>query len=326
VDVFLTETAAQRFGDRLEGVTLLRMQDDGTLRRDGETVEREDAEPEVAWASADLFDEGAPLRPFFGFLVRRAESIRWLQSAAAGVDAPVFADLVRQGVRLTTSHVTDVPIAEYVLRAVLEHFQQAGDWRANQAERGWRRHDFREVAGTTWLVVGLGAIGTAVAVRAGAFGATVVGVRRTPQGEEPVAEVVTPDRLLATVPRADVVVLAAPATKDTTRLVDADFLRAMKPGSVLVNIARGALVDEAALLAALDTGTPDAAILDVTDTEPLPEDSPLWTHPRVTITPHNAAGGTGRIGRGADLFADNLARYRAGQPLRHEVTASDLPQ
>jgi phosphoglycerate dehydrogenase-like enzyme len=325
VDVLVTETAARRFADRLDdGVTLLRMQADGTVLRDGEPVEWDDAAPEVAWASADLFDEGAPLRPFFGFLVRRAEAIRWLQSSAAGVDAPVFADLVGAGVRLTTSHVTDIPIAEYVLRAVLEHFQQAHQWRANQEQRGWERHDFREVAGSTWLVVGLGAIGTAVATRAAAFGATVLGVRRRPDGDEPVAEVLTPDALLDAVPRADVVVLSAPATADTTHLVDAAFLERMKEGSVLVNIARGALVDEAALLAALDAGRPGAALLDVTATEPLPGDSPLWAHPRVTLTPHNAAGGTGRLGRAADLFADNLRRYRAGEALRHEVDPSDL--
>jgi phosphoglycerate dehydrogenase-like enzyme len=319
VDVLVTETAARRYGDRLDGVTLVRMQADGTLHRDGSTVEWDDADPDVAWASADLFDDGAPLRPFFGLLVKKAATIRWLQSSAAGVDAPVFADLVRQGMRLTTSHVTDIPIAEYVLRAVLEHFQQAGEWRANEQERGWRRHDFREVAGTTWLVVGLGAIGSAVATRATAFGATVVGVRRTPT-----EGTITPDRLLDALPGADVVVLSAPATGDTTHLVDDRFLDAMKAGSVLVNIARGALVDEGALLRALDRGTPEHAILDVTSTEPLPSDSPLWAHSRTTITPHNAAGGTGRLARGADLFADNLRRYRAGEPLRHEVKASDL--
>lgn len=324
MDVLLTETAAARFGDRLEDVSLLRMQADGTLLRDGEPVAWDDAAPEVVWASADLFDDGAPLRPFFGFLVQRAEAVRWLQSPAAGVDAPIFADLLAKGVRLTTSHVTDVPIAEYVVRAVLDHLQGAGQWRAAQAETQWARHDFREVQGTTWLVVGLGAIGSAVAVRARAFGASVLGVRRTPRGDEPVDEVLTPDRLQEALPRADVVVLSAPATSATTKLVDDAFLAAMRPGSLLVNIARGALVDEGALVAALDRGTPEHAVLDVTATEPLPDDSPLWTHPRVTLTPHNAAGGTGRYARGADLFADNLARYRAGEPLRHEVEASDL--
>lgn len=325
MDVLLPERAARRVADRpeLDGLTLVRMQDDGTLLRDGGPLEWDGATPEVAWASVDLFDPGAPLRPFFGLVVRRADSLRWLQSAAAGLDAPVWQQLLDRGVRITTSHVTDIPIAEYVLRAVLDRFQRAGEWRANQADRAWRSHDFREVAGTTWLVVGLGAIGAAVATRAQAFGATVVGVRRTPRGDEPVDEVVTPDRLLDAVPRADVVVLSAPATSDTEHLVGDRFLAAMRPGSLLVNIARGALVDEDALLAALDRGTPEHAVLDVTATEPLPEDSPLWAHPRVTITPHNSAGGTGRRQRGVDLFLANLAAYRAGEPLRHEVQLAD---
>jgi phosphoglycerate dehydrogenase-like enzyme len=280
---------------------------------------------EVAWPTADLFEPEAPLRPFFAFLLQ-STTLRWIQSPAAGVDAPVFAELVKRGIRLTTSHVTDIPISEYVLRSVLDHFQRPREWAASSAERAWRRHDFREVHGTTWLVVGLGSIGGATAVRARAVGATVIGVRRSPTGDEPVDRMVTPAEVPGLLGEADVVVLAAPSTPDTRHLVDDAFLAAMKPGSLLVNIARGALVDEEALVRALDAGTTiEAAVLDVTATEPLPPDSKLWDHPRITITPHDAAGGTGRFARAADLFLDNLERYRAGEPLRHEVTAADLP-
>jgi phosphoglycerate dehydrogenase-like enzyme len=125
--------------------------------------------------------------------------------------------------------------------------------------------------------------------------------------------------LLDELPRCDVVVLAAPATPETTAFVDDQFLAAMAPHSVLVNVARGALVDEAALLTALDRGRPAAAILDVFATEPLPADSPFWEHPRVVLTPHSSAGGLARHGRVADLFVENLERYRNGQPLLHEV-------
>src|SRR5262249_32269490 len=120
-------------------------------------------------------------------------------------------------------------------------------------------------------------------------------------------------------PGCEVVVLAAPATPETTGMVDETFLAAMAPGSVLVNVARGALVDEPALLAALDRGRPEAAILDVFATEPLPADSPFWGHPKIVLTPHSSAGGLARHGRVVDLFLQNLARYREGRQLVHEV-------
>lgn len=321
--ILLTSTSFDRSGDRLppDAVPVV-MGRDGTL---SEGLTWEDAAAEVAWPTADLFDPGAPLRPFFGFL-RQSQTLQWVQSPAAGVDAPVFAELVRKGVRLTTSHVTDIPISEYVLRAVLDHYQRPQEWAASSADREWRRHEFREVHGTTWLVYGLGSIGAATAVRAQAFGASVIGVRRSPTGTEPVDRMVAPADVASVLPSVDVVVLAAPATAETRHLVNADFLAAMKPGSLLVNIARGALVDEAALIAALDRGTSlEAAVLDVTETEPLPGDSPLWDHPAITITPHDAAGGAGRLARGADLFFENLRRYRAGEPLLHQVRVEDLP-
>jgi len=147
----------------------------------------------------------------------------------------------------------------------------------------------------------------------------VIGIRRTPDGTEPVDEMVGPDELLAQLPRADVVVLTLPASDTTHHLVDDVFLAAMQPDAVLVNVARGAIVDEAALVRALDAGRPDFAVLDVVETEPLPTESPLWDHPKVVVTPHSSSGGHGRFARGADLFAENLRRFRAGEPLRHEV-------
>lgn len=327
VRILLTERSAADFADRILAVapdaTLVRMRSDGTLEEGGRPVDRDSAAVEVAWPTSDLFD-GGPIRPFFGFMVH-SDTLRWVQSPAAGFDAPVFADLVRKGVRLTNAHIAGVAISEYVLRAVLDHYQRAEQWRVAQGDREWRRHEFREIHGTTWLVVGFGSIGEAVGVRAGAFGARVIGVRRTPTGRETADLVVTPDALDAHLPDADVVVLAAPGGPNTDGLVDADFLGRMKPRSVLVNIARGSLVDERALIAALDRGVPEAALLDVTATEPLPTDAPLWRHPRVTLTPHNSAAGDGRFERLADLFCENLARYRDGRPLLNEVTEADLP-
>jgi phosphoglycerate dehydrogenase-like enzyme len=151
-----------------------------------------------------------------------------------------------------------------------------------------------------------------------AFDARVIGVRRNPSGDEPVDHMITPAEMLAVLPEADVVVLAAPATDETQHLVDARFLGAMRERALLVNVARGALVDERALIAALDSGRPAHAVLDVTEVEPLPPASPLWSHPNVTVTPHTSGGGTGRYRRAADVFAANLRRYTSGGQLRDE--------
>ncbi len=318
----LTRTAHDSFAARLDrpGVEWLVMEADGSLTGpDGSAVPWPEARPEVAWATSDLFRPGAPVAAFFRFVVD-STTLRWFQSPAAGYDSEPFRLMAANGVRVSNAHVNSLPIAEFVLRAVLDEFQGAAEWRRQATALEWRIHDWREVAGTTWLVVGLGHIGGAVAVRARALGATVIGCRRHPSPDDPADRTVTPDQLADVVGEADVVVLSAPASASTDQLVDAGFLGAMRPDSVLVNVGRGSLVDEDALLAALDTGTPSAAVLDVFATEPLPPDHPFWTHPRVRITPHNAAGGFGRLERQADVFDANLDRWLAGDPLEDDVT------
>lgn len=324
--VLLTSVAYERFWTRLgrPGVEALILEKDATLRTEaGEVVDRTEADPEVAWGTSDLYSEGAPVRPFLG-LIRRAPSLRWFQSPAAGYDEPIYGELVSRGARITNAHVNGVPIAEFVMRAVLDHFQQAHLWREAQESRCWATHDWREVSGTTWLVVGLGSIGGGVAARARAFGATVIGCRRNPSAEDPVDRAVPLSQLRSVVGEADVVVLCVPATDETRGLADEAFLAAMKPGSVIVNVARGSLLDERALLVALDGGAPEAAILDVFTDEPLPPEHPFWSHPRVTVTAHNAAGGTGRHGRQAELFRLNLDLYLRDQPLQNDITGELL--
>ncbi len=324
--VLLSATAHDRFWPRVarSGVAPVVLCDDGRLSlADGSAACLDEVRPEVAWGTSDVFPDLAKRRRFFD-LLRRARSLEWYQSFAAGFDGPVYRDLAARGVRVTNAHVNDIPIAEFVLRAVLDHFQRAEAWRAAAAERRWEPHDYREVHGSTWLVVGLGSVGTAVARRARAFGATVIGCRRHPSPDDPADRVVTPDRLGDVAGEADVVVLAAPANDATNGLVGEAFLAAMKQGSVLVNVARGTLVDDRALLAALDRGVPEVAVLDVFATEPLPGDHPYWHHPAVVLTPHNAAGGTGRYERQAVLFRENLDRFLAGEPLRNDVTEEIL--
>jgi len=302
--VQISEEARGLWGDRIHAVVA----DAEFVGRDGE----------VGWLSVDVLRK--PDTEFIDALLA-SDGLRWVQSAGAGYDTWHFQELLRRGVRLSTAHVNNVPIAEFVIREVMDRFQRADRWRAAGAEHRWEHHEWREVAGSTWLVIGLGAIGTAVAERARAFGCTVIGVRRSPTGDEPVDEMIAPDAMTAALPRSDVVVLTLPATDETTNLVDDGFLAAMRPDAVLVNVARGSIVDEAALVRALDAGRPDFAVLDVVSEEPLPPDHFLWSHPKVVVTPHTSSGGHGRFARGADLFAENLRRYLAGEPLLHEVTA-----
>jgi phosphoglycerate dehydrogenase-like enzyme len=295
------------------------LEDDGRITSDGRVVEPAEVDAEIAWGTYDLFVEGGQGREFMR-AVAGATSLQWFQSMSAGFDGPIFTHLAERGVRLSVTHANGVSIADYVLHAVLDHYLGAEVWRRGQAAKEWKTHEFREIEGTTWLVVGLGSIGGRVAVRARAFGATVIGCRRTPSPNDPADRVVTLEELPTVVGEADVVVLAAPAVEETDRLVNRDFLGRMRPRSMLVNVARGSLVDEPALLDALDRGTPEAAVLDVCDTEPLPADHPFWTHPAVTLTPHNSAFGDGRARRHAELFVTNFGHFTQGAPMVYEVT------
>jgi phosphoglycerate dehydrogenase-like enzyme len=326
VQILVSEKVFREHGARLAtvapDVAWLRLQDDASLVLDGRTVDAGALAPDAAFLSNDIFY--GPVRACFSML-EAWPSVRWVQSAAAGTEAPLYRTLLERGTRLTRAHVTAVPIAEYVLRAVLTHYQQPQRWEEARARRAWAHQSFREVWRTTWLVVGLGSIGGEVATRARAFGASVVGVRRNPHGGEPVDRMIAPAQLREAIPEADVVVIAASSTGDTEGLVDEAFLQAMRPGSVLVNVARGQLVDEAALLRALDRGIPEAAVLDVFANEPLPPESPFWDHPRVVLTPHSSGGGRGNLERAVDVFAANLARWSAGDELLHELTLDDLP-
>ncbi|HEY8573739.1 D-2-hydroxyacid dehydrogenase [Phenylobacterium sp.] len=304
------------------GVEPVLFSETGELTLDGQPVSLEDAAPEAAWANADVWF--GPVARDYSVSLLKAPSLKWLQSGAAGFDHPIFSQLVARGVRLTTSHGQAVGMAEYVIAGVLDHLGRWPERRAAQAAREWKRMQVREIMDTHWVVIGFGAIGEGVARRAKAFGARVVGVRRS-QGSHPCAdEIAALADLPRLLPRADVVVLACPLTPETRHLVDAEFLATMRPGSVLVNVGRGGLVDEPALLAALDRGVPEHVLLDVFETEPLPADSPFWAHPRVSLTPHNSGATEGQGGRNDELFVENLGRYVRGEPLLNEADPKDV--
>jgi phosphoglycerate dehydrogenase-like enzyme len=323
MDILVSAEAAPRVATRIPSSDrLLAMDRDGTIRLGSETVPAPQAAPEVAWLTPDVLLDLGFAGLFFDFLFG-TDTVAWVQSAAAGTDNPAFDRLLARGTRVSNAHVNAIPIAEYVLSAVLDHFQGGDRRRAIQRDHIWRQDQYREVYATTWLVVGVGNIGSQVATRARAFGATVLGVRRTPTGTEPVDEMLTPDDMADHIARADVIVLAVPGTAGTRHLVDDAFLERVGPRTVLVNVSRGSVVDETALLASLDQGRPELAVLDTVAQEPLPPESPLWAHERVRITCHTAALGTGRLARGTDLFLENLQRYRDGETLINELAGTD---
>lgn len=313
---------ARLAGSIPDGVEPVLMGEDGTLRLDGREVSLEEADPVCAWANADVFF-GPAARAYSG-AVLKAPNMRWVQSGAAGYDNVLFSRIVEKGVTLTTSHGQSVGMSEYVLWGVLDHFQNAHRRRQAQAERRWDRLNFREVNGSHWLVVGFGAIGQNVAERARAFGANITGVRRNPAPHPAADAMAAQADLPRLLPDADVVVLSLPLTPESRYLANAAFFAAMKPGSVLVNVGRGGLVDEPALFEALARGAPEHAVLDVFETEPLPEDSPFWDHPQVTVSAHSSGATTGQSVRNDALFLDNLARFARGEPLRNVADPKDV--
>jgi phosphoglycerate dehydrogenase-like enzyme len=271
---------------------------------------------EVAWATPEVH-EPAMVRRFYGAALH-APGLRWFQSASAGVDEGVFGRFLERGVRLTSAHVNAIPIAEFVMRAVLDHVHGAARWRDDERRHVWDMRPYDEVHGQTWAIVGFGAIGQEVARRARAFGVHIRGVRQRPAPSELADVVVGTNDLRVALGGAHVVVIALPLTDATAGVIDDDVLAAMAPGSLLVNVGRGGLLDEDALVRALDRGAPSAAALDVVATEPLPTDHPFWADPRIVITPHNAGSSTGNADRLCDLFIRNLRAYVAGEPLAHE--------
>ncbi len=251
-----------------------------------------------------------------------APRLRWVQAAGAGI-GPMAATLRGTGLPVyTAAGASSVPIAEFVMARLLGVWKQLRTFDQLQRSRTWPAPMAAPasvgVAGRTIGIVGTGSIGQEVARRASAFDLEVLGVRRRPDLPPPPGfdRVVGADRLAEVLPACDALVLAAPATARTDRLIGKDELAALPPGAILCNVARGSLVDEAAVAAALGSGHLGAAVLDVTEREPLTRRSPLWALPGAYLSPHASALVPGHFRRVAAIFADNLRRDRAGQSLR----------
>lgn len=258
---------------------------------------------------------------FFSTAVRdvwdRADRLGWIHVAAAGVDKLLFDALVESDVTVTNARgVFDRPIAEFVLAVVLARAKQLPHSLALQSRRVWEHRDSETIQGRSALVVGTGAIGRETARLLRAVGMEVSGAGRTARSGDPdFGEVRASADLASYVGEADHVVLVTPLTEQTRGLVGREVLAAMKPTAHLVNVGRGPVVDESALVDALHKGRIAAASLDVFATEPLPEDSPLWTMPQVVVTPHMSGDARGWVDTLARQFADNALRWLDGEPL-----------
>ncbi len=248
-------------------------------------------------------------------LLAKAASLRWIQGMGAGVERFFVPGLPESVVVTRAAGIFGPWMAEYTLGWALWTTQRMERFRAQQRARHWKPADPTRLRGATLCVVGLGDIGRAVARAARALGMRVIGVSRSGRGAREAHRVVRPAALVRVLRDADFVAVTVPLTAATRGLLGPAELAAMKPTAWLINIARGPVVDEPALLAALRAGTIGGAVLDVFAEEPLPPAHPFWALDNVVVTPHISGPSTpAEIG---PIFDDNLRRYLAGRPLRH---------
>jgi phosphoglycerate dehydrogenase-like enzyme len=326
MQVLMSAAALERIRTRLDEIDpnldVIAMQTDGSLHRLGERLDAALIDPEVVWLSLDTFRTGQTAH-LFGKLLSSVQT-RWTQIFAAGLDHPAFKAVMAKGIRLTKSSAQAPAIAEYVLAHALSLLHPIAAQRDAQAAHAWTYIPFREIASTQWLMVGYGAIGQEIARRLKPFNAPLTLVRRNLAAEPLASNVVPMSELLSAVEDSDVVILACALTEQTRGLADGDFFQALKPGCLFINVARGGLVDEAALKTGLEQGRPALAVLDVAETEPVPQTSWLWDHPNVRLTGHCSNAGDGVLARGDTLFLENLRRYRVGAPLLNEASLQEV--
>jgi phosphoglycerate dehydrogenase-like enzyme len=262
--------------------------------------------------------------------VRANDRLRWVHTMAAGGGGQVKAAGLTAGeldrvVFTTSAGVHGGPLAEFAVFAVLAGAKGLPRLNRQQRDRHWSgRWTMQQVSSQTVLVLGLGGIGRIVARQLHALGATVVGTSRRDVLAEGVARVVHSDRLTEVAPDLDAVVNTLPGTSATEHLLGKRFFGALRPGATLVNVGRGTVVDEAALIDALESGQVGFAALDVFETEPLPTDSPLWTHENVLVSPHTAALDAAEDRRIAELFAANATRLLDGENLLNRVNTVEF--
>jgi phosphoglycerate dehydrogenase-like enzyme len=294
-----------------------------------------DAAGEARWqamiAQADVL-YGVPGDAASGLAdaVRRAPNLRWVQATAAGAGEQVrganLGDALERVVVTTAAGVHGTVLAEFVYAGALWLLRDLDRLAADRAARAWPHYANRELYGGTLAVVGMGAIGAAVARVGRAFGLTTIGLTRdgAPRDGGETDETLPLTQLESAFARADLAVVTLPGTALTTGLVNAAAIAALPAGAIFANVGRGAVADEAALLAALRANAIRGAVLDVFAQEPLPPEHPFWTMDNVILSPHTAALSARENERIVDLFCDNLRRYAQGRPLRNVVDTREF--
>jgi phosphoglycerate dehydrogenase-like enzyme len=255
-------------------------------------------------------------------LVGRAPKLRWIHSVSVGVESVLTPCVRLRGLTVTNGRgVFDQPIAEYVMTMILAICRRLPQLMELQRERTWQPLEAQELSQTTIGLVGLGGIGCEVAELARPFGPRVVAIRRRPNAGpvEGVDVLGGLDALPELMAVSDFIVLALPLTAETEAFINDDTLAVVKHGAWIINVARGALVDEMALLRALRSGPLGGAVLDAFREEPLPETSPFYRLSNCIVTPHTSWSSGAVLSRTFDVFGDNLRRYRAGEALKYVV-------
>lgn len=326
VTVAMYDKSFEHIGERLDAlgldIVVHTFDKDSRFLIDGASVPPGEVDIDYFWLSNHVNAGGFQQAAFN--VVLDCKSVGVLQTFNAGLDNPVYKKISDKGTRICNSSAQAVAISEYVMAHALSLIHPIDLQRDQQAAKQWKVTPFREISRMNWLIVGFGPIGQEVAQRVKAFGATTTVVRRSPQTSDIVDKAGTMADLATYLPEADVIVLACPLNAETRGFVNAGFFAALKEDAILINIARGALIDDAAMIAALDDNRFAVAVLDVFDPEPLPEDNALWSHPKVRVTPHTSFAGDGGRARWDQLFLDNITRFVKGEPIASEVDPQDI--
>lgn len=312
--ILVSERIADRHAKALSSIAPAR--DIVVLGRDG--LRGPADQIEIAFFSGDCFPDQAAN---FMRAAIRSDRLAWLHSFSAGVDDPVFQKLVANGIRVShSSGANAVAVAHCAISGLMALARELPKRFEDQREHRWGRQISHDLEGTTLAVLGLGPIGLEVGRIAEALRMKVIGLRRKTLGNEPFPTW-NFERLHELLRIADYVVLALPLTPETRHLIDKACLTDMKSDAAIINVGRGELIDEPALIEALTNGKLRGAVLDVFETEPLPDSNPLWDLPNVIVTPH--CGGYTRSSHehAVGHFFVNLARYEADETLQNELHA-----